>query len=129
MRGAAPSDIERFIATRLRDHRIALGISQMALGQHIGITYQQVQKYENGKNRISIGRAWRACRYLEVSMVRLIEEFDELGEPAGDDAPSSRSMRGVLETSKSLSGLPVSLRDSLRHFIQAVNHLVEESAK
>jgi transcriptional regulator with XRE-family HTH domain len=50
-----PSVIDREIAKRLRLARIAAGLSQENAASHVGVTFQQVQKYENGTNRVSAG--------------------------------------------------------------------------
>jgi transcriptional regulator with XRE-family HTH domain len=50
-----PSIIDRAIAKRLRLARIAAGVSQAQAAEHIGVTFQQVQKYENGTNRVTAG--------------------------------------------------------------------------
>jgi transcriptional regulator with XRE-family HTH domain len=50
-----PSVIDREIAKRLRVARIAAGITQAAAADHVGVTFQQLQKYETGTNRVSAG--------------------------------------------------------------------------
>jgi transcriptional regulator with XRE-family HTH domain len=55
-----------YIGRRLRQARLACGLSQDALGKMLGVTYQQVQKYETGANRIGGSRLWDLCRVLDV---------------------------------------------------------------
>jgi len=55
----SPGTIDKHVGSRVRQQREALGISQAALGMAIGVTFQQVQKYENGVNRIAAGRRTR----------------------------------------------------------------------
>jgi transcriptional regulator with XRE-family HTH domain len=50
-----PSIIDRDIAKRLRLARIAAGVTQAAAADHVGVTFQQLQKYETGANRVSAG--------------------------------------------------------------------------
>jgi transcriptional regulator with XRE-family HTH domain len=50
------TDIDRHVAGRLRAARLAIGISQEDAGHHVGVSFQQIQKYENGSNRVSAGR-------------------------------------------------------------------------
>jgi transcriptional regulator with XRE-family HTH domain len=50
-----PSIIDRDIAKRLRLARIAAGVTQAAAADHVGVTFQQLQKYETGTNRVSAG--------------------------------------------------------------------------
>jgi transcriptional regulator with XRE-family HTH domain len=57
----------------LRQRRIALGISQEQLGAELGLTFQQVQKYEKGQNRISAGRLYKLSVILSVSVEYFFE--------------------------------------------------------
>ena len=59
-----PVDVH--VAARLRQRRILLGMSQAALGNAVGITFQQVQKYEGGGNRISSSRLFEFAKILNV---------------------------------------------------------------
>ncbi len=59
-------DTDVHIGRRLRQARLARGLSQDMLGKRLGITYQQVQKYESGANRIGGSRLWDICRLLDV---------------------------------------------------------------
>ena len=59
-------DTDVHIGRRLRQARLARGLSQDMLGKKLGITYQQVQKYESGANRIGGSRLWDLCHLLDV---------------------------------------------------------------
>jgi transcriptional regulator with XRE-family HTH domain len=61
-----PSPRDQEIGRRIRTQRLALGISQAALGEKLGITFQQIQKYEKGVNRIGSGRLEELSRILGV---------------------------------------------------------------
>jgi transcriptional regulator with XRE-family HTH domain len=63
-RGRDPQDAE--IAKRLRALRLHRGLSQYELGSALGVTFQQVQKYERGTNRITAGRLYRIAEVLDV---------------------------------------------------------------
>ena len=52
----APNDIDAFVGTRIAWRRAALGLSQAALAQRLGLSFQQIQKYETGANRVSASR-------------------------------------------------------------------------
>ena len=52
----APGALDRYVGTRMRVRRLEVGMSQEKLGEFLGITFQQVQKYEKGTNRVSISR-------------------------------------------------------------------------
>ena len=59
-------DTDVHIGRRLRQARLARGLSQDVMGKKLGITYQQIQKYESGANRIGGSRLWDMCRLLDV---------------------------------------------------------------
>jgi transcriptional regulator with XRE-family HTH domain len=61
------------IGARMRERRRALGITQERLGELLGVTFQQVQKYEAGRNRVSAARLFEICEALEVSLASMFE--------------------------------------------------------
>lgn len=80
------NEIEQNIGRQLKMLRISQKISQKALAEKMGITYQQVQKYENGLNRISVSRLWQFCKIFGVSPDYLFNSV--LGQDLSD-APNS----------------------------------------
>ena len=58
--------VDRHIGARIRERRMALGLSQQGLARLIGVTYQQAHKYERGLNRVSAGRLFTIAQALEV---------------------------------------------------------------
>ncbi len=69
----SPNTIDEFIGARMRERRQALGISQADLGKTLGVSFQQIQKYESGKNRVSAGRLFEICKALNVSLSSMFE--------------------------------------------------------
>jgi transcriptional regulator with XRE-family HTH domain len=65
--------IDEFIGARMRERRQALGISQTNLGKTLGVSFQQIQKYESGRNRVSAGRLFDICKALNVSLASMFE--------------------------------------------------------
>ncbi|WP_424753324.1 helix-turn-helix domain-containing protein [Methylobacterium sp.] len=65
------TDVDRTVGLRIATLRKAKGLSQTELGQHVGVTFQQIQKYEKGANRISSGRLQQIAQFLEVPMSTL----------------------------------------------------------
>lgn len=70
------------VGGRVRLRRMLLGMSQEKLGENLGLTFQQVQKYEKGTNRIGASRLFELARILGVSVQYF---FEELAGPAGTD--------------------------------------------
>jgi transcriptional regulator with XRE-family HTH domain len=79
-----PTDVR--VGRLLRERRLELGISQERLGQLLGVTYQQVQKYERGTNRIGSSRLHELCGVLGV---RASYFFDEPAASGLAEAPAS----------------------------------------
>jgi transcriptional regulator with XRE-family HTH domain len=69
-----PKPADKFAGDRVRTRRLALGMSQTELGEALGITFQQVQKYEKGTNRISTSRLQQIANILEVPITFFFEE-------------------------------------------------------
>jgi transcriptional regulator with XRE-family HTH domain len=64
----ATGTIDKEIGTRMRSRRMTIGMSQEKLGEMLGLTFQQVQKYEKGTNRISVGRMIDIAKVLGVDI-------------------------------------------------------------
>jgi transcriptional regulator with XRE-family HTH domain len=70
------------VGRNVRIWRLARGLSQTQLGDRIGVTFQQVQKYESGGNRISTGRLTKIARVLRVGVMTLLDGTDQADTPA-----------------------------------------------
>jgi transcriptional regulator with XRE-family HTH domain len=78
-----PNPIDAHVGTRVRLRRMLLGMSQEKLGEHLGLTFQQVQKYEKGVNRIGASRLFDLSRVLGVPIQFFYDEAPkELIDPA-----------------------------------------------
>ncbi len=67
-----PSDVET--GRRLRALRLDRDVSQIAIAEAMGITYQQFQKYETGENRLSLTRLRQVCAYFDVSLSYFVDD-------------------------------------------------------
>ncbi|MEJ0093602.1 MAG: helix-turn-helix transcriptional regulator [Methylocella sp.] len=92
-----PNPIDRHVGSRVRMRRVILGMSQEKLGEALGLTFQQVQKYEKGANRIGASRLQQISRTLDVPPAFFFEGAPSF-EIAGSNAPSHN---GVAEDSHS----------------------------
>ena len=106
-----PTDVH--VGKRVRQARIAKSLSQGALGQALGISFQQVQKYESGSNRIGSSRLWDISQILETP----IEFFFEGLAPRGN----SRSLEETAHEE------PMTRRTI--QLAKAINNLRDEEAK
>lgn len=70
------TDVDRLVGIRITALRKARGLSQTALGTAVGVTFQQVQKYEKGQNRVGAGRLREISKLLEVPVSAFFEESE-----------------------------------------------------
>ena len=89
------NSVDVYVGARLRMRRAMLNMSQSRLGQLLGVTFQQIQKYEKGVNRISASRLKQAASVFEVDV-----DWFYHGGPAGDGA------KGFAEGTSELPGTP-----------------------
>ncbi len=80
-----PSPVDVHVGARLRVRRTLLGMSQTTLGHAIGLTFQQVQKYEKGTNRISASRLYDLARLLDVPIQHF---FDDMPTAVAASSPT-----------------------------------------
>ncbi len=80
-RGPNPVDIH--VGSRIRLRRQILKMSQEKLGDELGVTFQQVQKYERGANRVGASRLYRLSRVLEVPVQFFFEGLHDMASSAG----------------------------------------------
>lgn len=79
-----PDHIDQHVGTRIRIRRKDLGISQGALAEGLGLTFQQVQKYERGANRVSASKLYEIAALLEAPVAWFFEGLTESG-PGQDE--------------------------------------------
>jgi transcriptional regulator with XRE-family HTH domain len=101
---ANPIDIQ--VGNRVRIRRMLIGMSQERLGDLLGLTFQQVQKYEKGVNRIGAGRLFEVSRILNVPIDFFYEGVNTLlGQPGASEPDGAP----VMEFVSSGEGLQLSL--------------------
>ncbi len=84
-RGKGISPIDVHVGARLRQRRTLLGMNQTNLGDALGLTFQQVQKYENGTNRITAGRLFALSQMLDVPVEYF---FDDMPAEVAASSPA-----------------------------------------
>jgi len=83
----AKDPIDSHVGARIRALRRQLRLSQTDLANSLGLTFQQVQKYENGTNRVSASMLARTARFLEVSPAYFFEGLDDMSDGPGPISP------------------------------------------
>jgi transcriptional regulator with XRE-family HTH domain len=91
---ARPSPIDVHVGTRIRLRRTLMGMSQERLGEALGLTFQQVQKYERGVNRVGASRLFDLSRVLDVPISFFFDDMPEtLATSYGAQASAVRPSR------------------------------------
>jgi transcriptional regulator with XRE-family HTH domain len=99
-----PNPIDIHVGSRVRLRRMMLGMSQEKLGEHLGITFQQIQKYEKGTNRIGASRLQHIARVLTVPVSFFFEDAPGAPvEPGGmAERPSASYVVDFLSSSEGI---------------------------
>ncbi len=106
--GKKPNPIDVHVGARVRLRRTLLGMSQVKLAEAIGLTFQQVQKYESGANRIASSRLYGLSRVLDVPVAFF---FEDMPDTVAASSPAQR--RGMAEEPVSYELDPMAKRETL----------------
>lgn len=100
-----PNPIDKHVGSRVRMRRMMLGMSQEKLGDALRLTFQQVQKYEKGTNRIGASRLQQIAGILQVPVAFFFEGAPEVAGASGGmkEAPSPAYVSDFLATSDGLA--------------------------
>jgi transcriptional regulator with XRE-family HTH domain len=116
-----PVDVH--VGTRIRERRKEIGISQQTLAEHLGLTFQQIQKYEKGANRVSASVLWEMSGRLGVSVAFFFEGLPAHGTPIAREQLDLYNLiklpRGD-EDVKLFLRLPASGREAVRSLMQSL---------
>ncbi len=107
-RGAKIGPIDAHVGARLRQRRTLLGMTQTTLGDALGLTFQQVQKYERGTNRISASRLFDLLRVLDVPLEYF---FDDMPPEVAASSPAQGG--GKAKKPPSYEADPIAKRETL----------------
>jgi transcriptional regulator with XRE-family HTH domain len=101
----APNPTDKHVGSRVRMRRMMLGMSQEKLGDALSLTFQQVQKYEKGTNRIGASRLQQIAHFLQVPVSFFFEGAPDISGTAGEmsEAPSPAYVSDFLATSDGLA--------------------------
>jgi len=128
----APNPIDKHVGARVRMRRMMLGMSQEKLGNSLGLTFQQVQKYEKGTNRIGASRLQQIAHILQVQVSFFFEGAPHV--PAATrsegmaEAPSPAYVSDFLATSDGLALTKAFMRINDSKLRRRIVDLVEQIA-
>lgn len=117
MLSGEPNPVDVHVGNRVRHRRTLLGLSQEGVAQAIGLTFQQVQKYERGANRIGASRLWDLSRALECSVAYF---FEEMEDQTANFSP--RNLKGVHAEVAPIADDSVNNRETLE-LVRAYTHI------
>jgi len=125
-----PNPIDRHVGSRVRMRRMMLGMSQEKLGDALDLTFQQVQKYEKGSNRIGASRLQQISLVLQVPVSFFFEGAPlPPGQPGGPAEPAATDyVTGLLSTSEGLALARAFVRIPSVRLRRRIVDLVEEMA-
>jgi len=126
-----PSPIDKHVGSRVRMRRLMLGMSQTKLGDALSLTFQQVQKYEKGTNRIGASRLQHISQILQVPVPFFFEGAPHLpGQSRGTgDAPSPDYVADFLASSDGLALVKAFVALKNAKLRRCIVDLVEELAE
>jgi transcriptional regulator with XRE-family HTH domain len=132
-----PNPVDKHVGSRVRMRRMMLTMSQEKLGDALGLTFQQVQKYEKGTNRIGASRLQQISNILQVPVAFFFEGAPDVtggrGPGAGKDAPSPSYVSEFLATSDGLALTKAFMRipdpKLRRRIVDLVEQIAGEEAK
>ena len=120
-----PSPIDSHVGSRVRMRRIMLGMSQEKLGEALGLTFQQVQKYERDVNRIGASRLFDLARVLDVPISFF---FDDMPDSLGGNGGSGRRSFGFAETQEGFEDDTLHRRETLE-LVRAYYRITDASVR
>jgi transcriptional regulator with XRE-family HTH domain len=127
----APNPIDKHVGSRVRMRRMMLNMSQEKLGDALGLTFQQVQKYEKGTNRIGASRLQQISGILQVPVSFFFEGAPHLpghSHAGMSEAPSPAYVSDFLATSDGLSLVKAFMRIKSGKMRRRIVELVEQIA-
>lgn len=128
-----PNPVDKHVGSRVRMRRMMLSMSQEKLGDALGLTFQQVQKYEKGTNRIGASRLQQMSHILQVPVSFFFEGAPQLSQsPTGHtflaDAPSPSIATDFLATTDGLALTAAFMKIQDKKVRRSIVNLVEEIA-
>jgi transcriptional regulator with XRE-family HTH domain len=127
----SPNSVDRHVGARIRMRRVMLTLSQTQLGDALGLTFQQVQKYEKGTNRVGASRLQHIASILQVPVSFFFEEIpiNRTGPAQISDTPSPESVTAFVSTTDGLKLIRAFTTIKNITLRRCIVHLVEQIAR
>ena len=108
-----PNPVDVHVGLRVRMYRTLRGLSQEKLAEKLGLTFQQIQKYERGMNRISASRLWELSRVLDTPIQKFYEDVDENSATPQANDEDTLPVNALNEEFSHLGQNPLTKRETL----------------
>lgn len=119
-----PDAVDVHVGIRIRLRRTLLGLSQSELGKALGLTFQQVQKYERGANRVAASTLYRVAGALDVPVSFFFDDLpDDLGHALSGNNDDALSRRESLELLRGYYTLPDSIRKQVYDLVKSLRQV------
>jgi transcriptional regulator with XRE-family HTH domain len=117
-----PDTLDVAIGASIRLRRRQAGISQEMLAENCGVSFQQVQKYENGANRVSFSRLVQIAHALGLRVSELVGEIDEAAglSPAEATLLTDLGISGATDLLRDFAGLSPAMRGRVRDLVREI---------
>lgn len=120
----SPDPIDVEVGNRIRLRRKSQGITQTGLALHLGISFQQVQKYERGVNRVSASMLVHTARFLQTTVADLVGETPDA--KANEELLEQLSVPGTVQLVQAYARVPPNLRGAV---LQLVRVMADEAER
>jgi len=122
MKKKNPNPIDVHVGNRVRMRRMLIGMSQEKLGERLGLTFQQIQKYEKGANRISASRLFQMAQILGVPVQFFFEDLPQQAVEEEEGFGETREQTAIMDFLGSSEGLQLN-----RYFAQIKDARIRRS--
>lgn len=120
-----PHPVDRHVGRRVAEKRLSMGRNQSDLGRALGLTFQQIQKYEKGTNRVSASKLYDMARYFDVPVSYFFEGLNaqagvaEPGAAFDNEHPVTRQSAEIVRLAPQLTPAQQKLvLDTMRQFLE-----------
>jgi len=126
MRIKKPNPVDVFVGNRIREARTLNSLSQTALAQKVGISFQQLQKYESANNRVSCSRLYDLSSVLGVPIQAFFAGADSDDRRAEDQDRKSQPSADIINFVEDFSRLDAGLRSRLANLAKSLANSIGE---
>ena len=122
-----PREIDVHVGQRVRQRRVLCGFSQTELANAIGLTFQQLQKYERGMNRISASKLWQISQVLDLPVQWFFKEFAEPKDEEDKRKESCHMKRETLELVRNYVAAPADVQQKFLSLVKSIANSASSS--